>query len=234
MDAPLKKIKLSVATSDSGGGGVTFSLYKNLSIKDRTTSDYLVGRCSIHAIQLALGNPIKKTFGEGGLLKRNMLQLLHTAYNLQNEFEDQELKRMWKDVTGEDMKKMSAPILTRWWHVGEGARHVSTNWEDWNKLTQAIINTHNTDKACNQIASHLQSMMKEVVLQAHIEFISVYHKLFIDKHMLWLQSTDDRAGEPSFLSCHMLVRVYLIMNDIKMLIMNWKNMSTFDQYFVLC
>ena len=172
--------------------------------------------------------------GDGGLLKRNMLQLLHTAYNLQNEFEGIELKKMWNLVTGEKMKKMSAPILTRWLHVGLGAKHVSENWENWIMFSQAIINTHNTDKSCNQIASHLHSLMQETTLHAHVEFISVYHTIFIDKHMSWLQSTDERAGEPGFLSCHMSVHVYLMINEIHNMKMNWKNMSEFNKYLCIC
>ena len=91
--------------NSSGGGGVTFSLKQQLAAKNRTYPHYIVGRCSIHAIQLMLGNPMKSIFGDGGLLKRNALQLLHSAYNLQNEFESVELKKMWKETVGLEIEK---------------------------------------------------------------------------------------------------------------------------------
>jgi hypothetical protein len=45
---------------------------------------YLVTSCSLHNLQLAVANPIKQTMGEGGLEKKNVMQLLHTVYDLQD------------------------------------------------------------------------------------------------------------------------------------------------------
>jgi hypothetical protein len=37
----------------------------------------------LHAIQIALANPVKKTLGESKLGGRTMMQMLHSAYDLQ-------------------------------------------------------------------------------------------------------------------------------------------------------
>ena len=69
--------------------------------------------------------------GEGGLEQRNVMQLLHSAYNLQTggggllEFEEYQL--LWSELFEEKVKKMSAPILTRWYTVGEGSSYVKKN-----------------------------------------------------------------------------------------------------------
>ena len=100
IDLPHKKIKYSGGSTDSGGGGVLNSLKDELEKLDRINNplDFKVAPCSIHGTQLILGNGIRHSMGEGGLEKRTCLQLLHTAYNLQKEFEDTELTAMWKKL----------------------------------------------------------------------------------------------------------------------------------------
>ena len=54
-----------------------------------------------------------------------MLQMLHTAYNLQNEFESDKQAEMQKLVV--PIKKfgwMTAPVLRRWWTVDEGYKNL--------------------------------------------------------------------------------------------------------------
>jgi hypothetical protein len=46
----------------------------------------------LHAIQIALANPVKKTLGEGKLGGRTMMQMLHSAYDLQECMEFGEFK----------------------------------------------------------------------------------------------------------------------------------------------
>ena len=57
IDSPY--VKLSGTTTDSGGGGVTFSLARELNSLGRIESKHLIGRCAIHGIQLVLGNAVK-------------------------------------------------------------------------------------------------------------------------------------------------------------------------------
>jgi hypothetical protein len=64
------------------------SLTKELKKRDLRTPIYLVASCTLHAIQIALANPVKKTLGEGALVgARTMMQILHSAYDLQESME---------------------------------------------------------------------------------------------------------------------------------------------------
>jgi hypothetical protein len=46
--------------------------------------DMLNANCTFHCVQLQLSSPVILLIGEGGLGKRNVVQLLHSQYPLQN------------------------------------------------------------------------------------------------------------------------------------------------------
>ena len=83
---------LSGQTTDSGGGGTGNSFATELDNRALTCGqNYLVSYCTLHLLQLCLCNAVKEKYGDGGFLpdgnfKRNAMQLIHGAYNLQNSF----------------------------------------------------------------------------------------------------------------------------------------------------
>ena len=86
--------------TDSGGGGVLDGLADALQAKINLcvdVNDYLVANCCIHALQLQLRNAVVAVFGEGGLDKTNMMQMLHSVCDLQEAIEANEWRHMlWK------------------------------------------------------------------------------------------------------------------------------------------
>jgi hypothetical protein len=81
----IKKVHNAIAlvlkgqTTDSGGGCVLESLGKQLQKRGLCNATYLVASCTLHAIQIALANLVKKVMGEGSLGARTMMQMLHSA-----------------------------------------------------------------------------------------------------------------------------------------------------------
>jgi hypothetical protein len=95
IQASLLKVNLHVLQgqcTDSGGGGVLDDLASALSKFGLCDTNYLVSSCSLHNLQLTIAKPIKETMGEGGLDKRNVMQLLHTVYDLQESV----CQEVWK------------------------------------------------------------------------------------------------------------------------------------------
>jgi hypothetical protein len=80
-------IKLSGQLTDSGGGGVLEDFASELKKRNLCHDIYHVANCTLHAIQLALSNPVKAAFQDGGLGSRNMMQMLHSIYDLQQSME---------------------------------------------------------------------------------------------------------------------------------------------------
>jgi len=80
------RVKLSNHTIDAGGGGARRDLMLKLGEANRVKNmeTYIYTTCALHGLNLCLSTPTTKIMGDGGLLKRNALYLLHTAYNHNN------------------------------------------------------------------------------------------------------------------------------------------------------
>jgi hypothetical protein len=61
---------------------------------------------------------------------------------------------------------MDAPVLSRWWHVGQGDRHLLEHWDAWKELAGSIINTWQQNTNQNELASYLDKYMREDGLRA--------------------------------------------------------------------
>ena len=73
---------------------------------------YWVASCTLHAIQLALSNPVKKAFEEGKLGAWSVMQMLHTVYDLQESMEKEHLAMYLKQVrilVSQDRKTIGTP-----------------------------------------------------------------------------------------------------------------------------
>lgn len=87
IDGLVDRILLHSQITDAGGGGTGKSFKRELENKNRIImsiyDEYLSSTCALYGINLTLKNPVKIVMGEGGLMGRNALQLMHSAYNLQ-------------------------------------------------------------------------------------------------------------------------------------------------------
>ena len=70
--------------TDAGGGGTGSSLYTDLCLRERviTVSEYKIGTCTLHALNLTSSTPIETLLGKSGLKARTTLQALFTVFNL--------------------------------------------------------------------------------------------------------------------------------------------------------
>jgi hypothetical protein len=104
-------LPLKGQTTDSGGGGVLESLGNQLKKRDLCSPTYLVASCTLHAIQIALANPVKKVMGEGSLGARTIMQMLHSAYDLQELMEYSEFRLVMEEAKQwvEDKRNNSLP-----------------------------------------------------------------------------------------------------------------------------
>ena len=104
-------LPLKGQTTDSGGGGVLESLGNQLRKRNLCSPTYLVASCTLHAIQIALANPVKKAMGEGSLGARTMMQMLHSAYDLQESMEYSEFRLVMEEAKQwvEDKRNDSLP-----------------------------------------------------------------------------------------------------------------------------
>jgi len=88
--------------ADSGGGGVLDGLTEALKQRSNLCipmNEHLVANCCVHALQLQLRNAAVSVFGEGGLEKINVMQMLHSVYDLQESLDQNEWRHiLWKST----------------------------------------------------------------------------------------------------------------------------------------
>ena len=82
------QLTIRVTVTDAGGGGVSVPLVVGLEDIGQVTNnkDYTYSTCVLHGMNLLLKYPIEEVFGLGGLKKRTFLQMLHTSYNLWQQY----------------------------------------------------------------------------------------------------------------------------------------------------
>jgi hypothetical protein len=126
--ASLKKIgsvRLDGQCTDSGGGGVLDSLHLALETRQLTRPGYLVASCGLHNLQLSFANPIKKTIGEGGLEKKNLMQLLHSISDLQESMD----KEIWQMHVSKALVFLEANCNTPYIGQTDADRQYAAKWE---------------------------------------------------------------------------------------------------------
>ncbi len=111
-------------------------------------------------------------------------------------------------------RKLPAPILTRWWYVGVAAVHLWNYYLIILRATQIVINLYGSDSRPNKIASHMQSYMIEPTLISDLALLKSFHVSFLNPHFRWIQASDDLSGLPAFQSHQILVRFFLMQQDL--------------------
>jgi hypothetical protein len=260
--ASLKKIgdiKIQGQTTDSGGGGVLVGLANALQEKNLCRPRYLFTSCSLHNLQLSVANPIKEVIGEGGLEKKNAMQLLHSVYDLQASMPlevwktqvdnavdflqsyggpntpyigitngDRQFADKWEKaktfrtftatMTDKELRKIKctiqAPVLTRWWTVGECAQVVWPAYLLLLRICQQVINSHPTSAKPNKIASGLQPLMLEAEIFTDLSMIHCFHSFYVSPHFDWMQSATDLTALPGFQAHNTLGRYFLLVQDL--------------------
>ena len=84
IDSSTRQVLLTGQHGDAGGGGTGASLMGGLRVKNRIhdIDECLSSTCGNHGLNLTLSVPTTKCFGTGGLEKQNILQFLHSVWNL--------------------------------------------------------------------------------------------------------------------------------------------------------
>jgi len=110
---------------------------------------------------------------------------------------------------------MTAPILTRWWTVGAGASYVFDYYLHLFHACQTVINIYASNTTPNLIASDLFALMYNQENFVDMTLIRSFHKGYINRHLDWLQKSEDLTSALGFQSHHIVARYYLMHKDIE-------------------
>ena len=158
-------------------------------------------------MNLLLQCPIKEVLGYGGIKKRPFLQMLHTAYNLWQQYQLAIWRKMWKKATQCEWADIKCPVLSRWDHVGECAENLKAHKENWLKACQHIIDINKTGSNKHDISSSLFSYLNEEIIWAQLLFICGYIESFYDSLFQWNKQIDPLTKRAGFWARDMAVHV---------------------------
>ena len=174
MDA---RVKFTGQGTDAGGGGKRGDLVQQLTIivdRIKNLPEYIWTTCVLHGLNLCLSSPTTMTMDDGGLLKQIALQLLHSVYNLSQQYDFKAWADIWTLLTGTKSENVKFPIMTRWECVCEAVENVTKYCEEWQLVTKSIIDTEKNGSTKHTITSHLFSLMNEKVILSHLYFLRGY------------------------------------------------------------
>ena len=232
FDCPDSRVLFSGHGTDAGGGGTRADLLQKLIAVNRVRNSmfYTWTTCALHGLSLCLSSPTTRTMGKGGLLKRTVLQLLHSACNLSQQYNYSEWADIWTLLTGAKSENVKCPVMTRWECVGEAVENVVKNCEEWKVVAKNIVNTEKSGSTKYTIASHLSSLLCEKVLIAHLYFLRAYGNSWWLPYFQWQKHIDERSKSAGFLGRHMALHFYVQHRDLHFLINNWKTHEKFKEY----
>jgi hypothetical protein len=205
-------------TTDSGGGGTGYCAARSYAEHGLARADesMTVATCMMHANNVLLSNPWPKYYGDGGITVSNGLQLLHSVFDLQSLFKWSkmvEFKALWLAAGCESPppKRMSEPLVTRWWHSTTGARHVLPRWEEWRKFCMYVADGHkNTEGTTYKQATKLACDLKQPSIRCDVGFLGGLGRSYFDEEFLfqqqpdsWSKSHGHRAHRQLYRSCKM-------------------------------
>ncbi len=182
--------------------------------------------------------------GKDGKYKTNAMQALHGLHNLQKYHESTEWPKLWStaaakcgfDLTTDEFSahRIPAPILTRWWTVGECAAFLLKHMTIILALCHGVIQASTTAHAVNQVASGLEALLKAPQVVSNISLINTYHKYFLCSHFACLQEGDLELGnKPGFINHHIAVRYFLMHKELSNAY-NMEGWKTIDDFKAFC
>ena len=188
-------------TTDAGGGGVGGSLQKALDDKGLINDkiyNYIMGFCSLHDLQSVIRNSIESTFGTGGLDHFNVIQMVHSCWDMQEAFIS---RASFKEVfisaarsegiieENEKMQNISKLVFTRWWRVTSACKHVLYFWPVWVIMANKCMSLSAKSLKLGKIARGLLILMSHKSMLADLSFIVAFSDTWVNKHMKFMQST---------------------------------------------
>ena len=165
-----------------------------------------------------MNNPITKCIGGSGMHERTSLQIMYPFYALQNSYETENFKELWKL---ENYKKTYGirfvqPVLTLQEHAGvEVVQFVEKN-EGFLKLaTYLRSKERQQNQAQMSIITDFLDLINSDIIITHIHFILGFYKSFFKQHYDILKSIDKITKTVGCMSRNNVVEAFSTHTDIQ-------------------
>jgi hypothetical protein len=233
------KPRSSSMSADSGGGGTGDSCVESLT-RNGLVDPFIFycASCIMHALSRPLQVAFENHFGKGGLFKKTILQVLHTAWSIQDAMGEQFIS-IWNlfvhggepEAVGDVMDRICKPLLTRWGYVMQCADAMLERWDEWLVFLTKTYEQFPTKE--HEMAQFILAFTKDPKVKCELSFIVAFGRSFFNKHLAWTHRIDERTGQPGH-SCHEVLSHLAVMEkEIYKMKDDWRNNPDFATFVAL-
>lgn len=225
-----------IVASDSGGGFVIENKKAALKGKNFCDDDTLVVNCCCHNFQLTGTVPMKHLYESGTVGIRSMPQCVFLGHLIQedvlgrrlsresldelwekcqiemDEDEDENRERLRQAAEHPDML-LKKPDDSRWLYTAFAVDRLERNFDLWYTLADKFLETKHTQTQ-RDIVSNFKSLLDEPEILVDLALTAGFFRGYFFRHFKFLQGVDPNIGKPGFLSFHIVVRVFLMLQDL--------------------
>jgi hypothetical protein len=221
--------------ADSGGGFTREP--KKDALVDRGFCEVfgLVGNCTLHNIQLTGTVPMKHLFRKGAVNVRSLPQMLFLGNEFQQTILGRRMTRELLDSVREmyeleldedeieewqakmkDHKEMllMKPDDARWMYTAFAVDRLERNLELWKTLADKYLESKIHTPTEKDIVGNFISLMEEPEVLVDLALTAGFFRGYFFPHFVFLQGVDPNIGKPGFLSFHILVHIFLMLQDL--------------------
>ena len=127
---------LTTLATNSGGAGTTEEAADKLEARRVTIIDALVSACTLHCYQLHLSIGVNMQMGAGSLKKKNMMQMLHCAYDIQKNLSSAEFQEYIKIASDWVTAQLGEDAVLEEGHFQPKFNKIKA-WCNWKPLTNS-------------------------------------------------------------------------------------------------
>jgi hypothetical protein len=183
----------------------------------------------LHNLQTCFKAATQHPCGVPWIENINVLQLLHSVYDLQTctrhpmprlscklaqEF-IAEMKCVIDDAMLSTYKRIPRANLERWRTNSSAARFLLENWDNVFQWTRFTRNTYSSGTLPNRIASSILCHMKKCEIYHDPILLDCFCWHFVTPHFEFLQLSSVHTKTPSFAAERLLVRYFLMFCDLE-------------------
>ena len=142
----------------------------------------------------ALENACTEALGVSKIDNRTATQATYTCYHMQQSL-GENFHAVWAlaNPFSDKVTRMNIPVTTRWWGLITAVIHLTTNWDEWQRLAKLVVDTYDSKLMISKVASDCYSFLNEPQIKADLLFIGAFGKDLFMPMFKWLQGVDFHA-----------------------------------------
>jgi hypothetical protein len=146
-------------------------------------------------------------------MTRELLGELEASFQL--ELDEEELTAWLSEVAKYPDKLVEKPDDSRWLYTAVAIDRLYRYLDLWRNLLDKCLSMEKLTSMERDIVGNLKSLLHEPKVLIDLSLTAAFFRGYFFHHFKFLQGVDPHIGKPGFLPFHILVRVFLMLQDLE-------------------